>query len=690
MTNKLPHGEVLTLKLLDNFADSKVYGKLVSIEGYEAFSEPFTYQLNLITANKSIMDKIKCNIDISFAIEFLVGNEIKYDRVLNGVVKTATFKKRHKPQNLANPEYEYSLFVVPKLAALKKVKHSRVFYKEKQEVVEIIKRVLDDHKIDHDLKVKDKTIFIAETCIQYDETDYSFILRLIQSIGCFYYFKHEKGKHVMIITNQQSQYTDLPEKSVKYIDEGGQVLGLDDLSLSYSNHSTDFVVNAFSYANYETTIEKSYSNVAHKKQEGQLLQSERNSYLCNIHNADQVTKLAENLGKIQQLSAEYLNGQSRYITFTTGGKFVLEGNFFKEFQNKDYVISKLSFTANCDNGHDYTNNFTSIPSNRTFISSEIIDKPVISGLHFALIVNSDGKASDQEPCGDDKGNVYIKLLWGEKNSICKASVLSVSNSYTIPRVGSLVYVLFPNNNLYNDMPVVVGMHNEGLLNFNDKNEFYKNIYMSYPASSNKEIYNSIFFTDKKEEQKINIEAKKDFLLNVEHDEINVIKNNSTSTVKNIRKAIIEEGNDILDVNKGDIIIEAKEGQYQLTTKANIVINSAKDIAIISKADLSIKSGGKITMESKDGLFIKTDGEYKSQSAKNTSIEASSELNLSGQKVNSKAKTSANYESGTATTIKSGTSTDIKSATTLKIESVSSELKGKANLKVSSPMTKIGM
>ena len=96
------------------------------------------------------------------------------------------------------------------------------------------------------------------------------------------------------------------------------------------------------------------------------------------------------------------------------------------------------------------------------------------------------------------------------------------------------------------------------------------------------------------------------------------------------------------------------------------------------------------MESKDGLFIKTDGEYKSQSTKNTSIEANGELNFSGQKVNSKAKTSASYESGTATSIKSGTSTDIKSTTTLKIESISSELKGKANLKVSSPMTKIGM
>lgn len=690
MTNKLPHGEVLSLKLLDKLEDSKIFGKLVRVQGDEAFSELFKYDLKLRTENRSIMDKIKCNQEISFSMEFFARNGIKHQRLFSGTIETISFKKWHNPKESSNYQYEYDLTVVPKLASLMKVTHSRVFYKEKQEIVEVIKKVLDEHKIDYDIKIKDQGLFLAETCIQYEETDYDFIFRLIQSIGGYYYFRHEKNKHTMVIANQQSQYVELPDKLVQYVDDGGQLLHLNDFALSYTSYVADFAVNAFTYANPENVIEKLYSNISHQHQEGKILQNQFSAYLYDVQSTDQVSKLAENQSVIEQLSTEQLTGQSKYLTFSVGGKFKLGGKFFEEFQKKDYVISKLSFLAECDNEHYYINQFTSIPSNRLFISSKKTHKPVISGLHFALVVNSQGKTSDNEPCSDDKGSVYIKLLWGRENSICKANVLSTTNSYTIPRVGALVYILFPYNNLYNDKPVIVGMHNQGLLNFNDKEEFYKNIYMAYPASSDKELYNSIFFVDKKEEQKINIEARKDLLINVEHDEINVIKNDSKSTIKNIRKVVVEEGSDILEINKGDIVVEAKEGKYLLTAKGDIIIQSAGEISIDSKADLNIKSGGKINMESKHGIFIKTEGEYKSQSAKDTVIDATQGVKLNGQKIVAKAKTSAHYESGTATQIKSGTSTEITSTTALVIEGISSELKGKANLKVSSPMTKIGM
>jgi type VI secretion system secreted protein VgrG len=341
-------------------------------------------------------------------------------------------------------------------------------------------------------------------------------------------------------------------------------------------------------------------------------------------------------------------------------------------------------------GADYINNFTSIPSSQIFISQIQFTKPIVSGLHFALVVNSDGKGDSQEPYSDDKGNVYIKLLWGKDNNICKANVLSTSNSYSIPRIGSLVYVSFPNNNLYNDIPVIVGMHNQGLLDFNNKEEHYNNVYMTYPATSDKEIYNFISFKDKKEDQSINVHAQKDMILNVEHDEIRVIKNDCASTIKNIRKIVIEEGNDILELNKGDITIETKEGKYTLICKGNVVVQSDNEVNITAKSHLNIKSGGKVTIESKDGILLKTDGDYNSQSGKGTKIEtkgaaiieSKGDLSLSGKAFTAKSSTSASYESGTSTSIKSNTQ--------LSLEGATSELKGKATAKVSSPLTKIGM
>jgi type VI secretion system secreted protein VgrG len=688
MTNKL-YGKTLKLKLLDKFADTKVYGELVSVSGYEAISRPFEYKLNLLTQDNAIINKSLCNDVISFALERLIGNEPESERIFNGLIERVNFTKRHNPKNSSNPSFEYSLIVVPKLASLKKIKHSKVFYQPKQQVIKVVEKLLGDYKIDHEIKIKDQGLFIAESCIQYNESDYDFIIRLLQSVGCYYYFKHEKGKHKMVISNQSSGYLDLPKKEVEYVDDDGQILQLDDFCLRYSNHSTEFVVNSFSYTNPEETVEKSYSNTTHKKQEGELLKSEGSAYVCDVQDINQVTKLAENLGISQQLSTEYFKGQSSYLSFIVGYKFKLDGEFFGEFNNKDYVITSLNFSAN-NMGADYINNFTSIPSSQIFISQIQFTKPIVSGLHFALVVNSDGKGDSQEPYSDDKGNVYIKLLWGKDNNICKANVLSTSNSYSIPRIGSLVYVSFPNNNLYNDIPVIVGMHNQGLLDFNNKEEHYNNVYMTYPATSDKEIYNFISFKDKKEDQSINVHAQKDMILNVEHDEIRVIKNDCASTIKNIRKIVIEEGNDILELNKGDITIETKEGKYTLICKGNVVVQSDNEVNITAKSHLNIKSGGKVTIESKDGILLKTDGDYNSQSGKGTKIEtkgaaiieSKGDLSLSGKAFTAKSSTSASYESGTSTSIKSNTQ--------LSLEGATSELKGKATAKVSSPLTKIGM
>ena len=698
MPNTLSKGKILTLTLLGDFSDPKIYGELVSVDGYESMSDPFSYKLIILTKELSIIDKIKCNTPVSFKIESSINGEPKNEKFFNGIIETISFKKRNNPKDSVNPQFEYCLHLVPTFFSLNKVKHSRVFYKEKQEITKVVQQVLDEHKVKHDIQIKDSNLFTSETCIQYNESDYDFVSRLIQAMGCYYYFKHDEKEHMMIISNQVTQYHDLKNKLVQYVSDGGNVLELNDFVLNYSHYPNDFLVNAFTYAKPGETIEKSHADSPHKKQEGKLPGNEISSYICNMQNDKQAEKIAEGLGISEQLSAESIIGQSEYLEFATGGKFQLDGDFFKEFPKKNYVITKLFFHADTYRDSIYSNDFTSIPIDRLFISRDIFSKPIISGLHFAVVVNSEGKVSDSKPYSDENGNVFIKLLWGKKNDICKANVLSISNGYAIPRIGSLVYVLFPGNNLYGDNPVICGLHNQGLLNFKDEEEKYKNFYMTYPASSDKAVYNSIVLTDKKEAEAININAKKDLFLNVENDEVNVIKNDSTSNIKNIRKVILEEGNDILEVNKGDISIEAKEGKYKLTTKGDIIIESSDKINIIAKSDIGIKSGGKITMDAKDGIIIKTDGEFKSQSKKDMSLESNAAVNVSGQKTNINAKTTSNYKSGTATVIDSGTSTDIKSGTatsiksttSMHIEGISAALKGKTNLKISSPMTKMGM
>ena len=42
-----------------------------------------------------------------------------------------------------------------------------------------------------------------EYCVQYRETDFNFVSRLMEEEGMFYYFRHENGKHTLVIGGQR-------------------------------------------------------------------------------------------------------------------------------------------------------------------------------------------------------------------------------------------------------------------------------------------------------------------------------------------------------------------------------------------------------------------------------------------------------------------------------------------------------
>jgi type VI secretion system secreted protein VgrG len=684
MSNNFTTSDRLKLELLGEWSSRDTYGDLTAVNGYEAFSELFGYQLKLLTANKNITKDSLCNKSISFRIKTVEGSKNDSERIFNGVVKKVNFIKKHNPQTSANPEFEYYLQVVPKMHELKGIKHSKVFHKPDQTILDIIEKILKEYKVEYKLNVKSPKIFAAETCIQYNESDYEFVTRLLQEAGLYYFFQHEKDKHTLIISDQATSYLTIKDKQILYIDDKGQASRLYSFVSEYSSYVSDFTVKAFSYAKPEELVEESYSGTTHKKQEAQSTKSEKTIYTNEIKDTGQIKKLAESFGNSEQVPSEQVSGRSNYISFAAGGKFTLEGKFFENMDKKDYVITELRFEIKSDliNGPQYQNSFTAIAQDKVFVPKTPFFKPVISGLHFAMVVDKDGNNSSQEPYCDEKGCVYIKLLWGKEDNLCKANVLSTSHGFTLPRIGSLAYVFFPNSSLYNDIPVIVGISNEGLLNFKDNEDWYKNIYMTYPATSDKEIYNFMYLKDKKDNQEVKLYAKKDMIVDVTNDETITINHDSTKLVKNIRKVTIKEGNDLLDLNKGDIVINIKEGKYNLYCKGQISIKSDADITIDAKSDLNLKSGGKISLESKSGIAISTKGDYKLESV-NAEVKANSDLNFkSGKNINQEAGVSATYKANASTTIKSNAQ--------ISIESTATEVKGKANLKVSSPMTQVGM
>ncbi len=59
--------------------------------------------------------------------------------------------------------------------------------------------------------------------MQYRETDFNFVSRLMEQEGIFYYFKHEKGKHTLVLADHKGAYQDCKENEVKFRDRAQRI-----------------------------------------------------------------------------------------------------------------------------------------------------------------------------------------------------------------------------------------------------------------------------------------------------------------------------------------------------------------------------------------------------------------------------------------------------------------------------------
>src|SRR5262249_1864520 len=129
-------------------------------------------------------------------------------RYWNGIVS------RIAQGNRNSEVVQFTLEVVPKLWFLTRVSRSRIY--QQKSVPDIIKDVLTGLDISLDVK---GTFQPREYCVQYRETDFNFVSRLMEEEGIYYFFKHSDGSHQMVIGNTPTTHIDMPGPQSLIYDE---------------------------------------------------------------------------------------------------------------------------------------------------------------------------------------------------------------------------------------------------------------------------------------------------------------------------------------------------------------------------------------------------------------------------------------------------------------------------------------
>ena len=486
---------------------------LTSFSGNEEMSRLFSFQLQMISDNNAITASDIVGKDVTFSVR-LPDDSFRH---FNGFVSrfSAGDEDNEGRRN-------YRAEVVPWLWFLTRTADCRIF--QKKTVPQIIEQIFSD------LGFSDFQLQLGgshperDYCVQYRETDFNFVLRLMEEEGIFFFFKHEDGKHTMMIADRATSYEDCQESEVDYpTDRGTRAI---EHHLTSWEHRYEFRTGKWAQTDYNFET-PSTSLVTNTNTVVSLPGTDKYEvYDCpgiygDTGNGQPLTDV-----RMEEAEVEYdvVQATSNCKTFTPGGKFKVRQHRCSSEEGNKYVITSILHSATESAAYEtgaapdegYTNSLTCIPDSVTFRPARVTPKPFVQGVQTAVVVGPSG----EEIYTDKYGRVKVQFYWDregkkDENSSCwiRVSQNWAGNKWGIvfnPRMGQEVIVDFIEGDP--DRPIITGrVYNaEQMPPYELPGEQTKSTLKSRSSKDGTaDNFNEIRFEDRKGEEEIYIHAEKD-------------------------------------------------------------------------------------------------------------------------------------------------------------------------------------
>jgi hypothetical protein len=179
---------------------------LTSMAGEEAISSLFVYELEMLSSDHAISPESL----IGRNVKVVITSEDGKTRPIHGMVA------QFRAGPLAGRDLrQYNAQVVPWLWYLRHSTDCRIF--QNLNVPDIIEQVFKTFGFtDYQLSVALGDYPKLEFCVQYRETALNFVSRLMEEVGIFYFFRHEKDRHVLVIADRNVSFGALPDPQLIY------------------------------------------------------------------------------------------------------------------------------------------------------------------------------------------------------------------------------------------------------------------------------------------------------------------------------------------------------------------------------------------------------------------------------------------------------------------------------------------
>jgi type VI secretion system secreted protein VgrG len=610
----------------------------------ERLGEPFTFVLDVVS--HKVVDFLPI---LGTGVAVAVSERAGVARHFQGVLFEAA--------DLGDTDSgtRYRLVLRPWLALLAGGLNSRLWQKKsvKQIVEDVFKAAgFSGYKTDK----LTKGLSPREYCVQYRESDFNFVSRLLEEEGIYYYFEHTADSHILVLCDQPSHHAPAEGLStIKYypvgeasreelhfwdwseqVRPGAQKVSLRDSHFKVSTEARK--------ASAEASAQGDNDKVEIYDYPGGY------AYLTDEGTTDGA---AYAKARLQAARAERRKFQGAGSAFgiSAGSRFTLANHETDRF-NAEYLVvgathtlTGQSFVSGGSGGATFEVQVEVIPHATPWTPPLRTPKPVAGGPQTALVVGPEGETIHV----DEHGRIRVQFYWDRRDKKPDGSPIKPDDrscwvrvsqgwadagfgSMLLPRIGEEVIVDFLDGDL--DVPIVTGrVYNaQRKYPYALPGEKTKSTWKSQtvgdagsypqteePPPSNQKGYNEIGFEDKGGKEEIFVHAQRDMKTWIRHDQsLKVGHNvavrvgyNRETTVKNDETFTLEDGSETHTLKKGSRETLLEMGNDHLTLKMGNLKRSVEMgnwVNQVKMGNYSLKADlGKVTIEAMQEIELKVGG-----------------------------------------------------------------------------------
>jgi type VI secretion system secreted protein VgrG len=577
----------------------------------EHLSQPFQFNVSLLSEDADLdPDKI---LGKALGIGLTVGGSVP-PRNFHGLV--TEFAHTGFRERL----YEYHAVVRPWYWFLTRTADCRIF--QGKTVPDIFKAVCAQAGFS-DLEFKIGSYQPWEYCVQYRETDFNFLSRLLEQEGIFYYFEHSENKHVMVLADDVGQcktaegYDSVPFYPETLNDAMRERDHLQSWSFQKSFQPGSFASRDYNFEK-PSPIPSGAASVsrAHNASKFEMYDFPAESSQLTAAGVERIAKV-----RIQELQASQMvaRGDGDAAGLAVGKVFKLTGHP-RSSLNMQYLVTSTALDLQASDYHSgsdgaemhFSISVGAADAREPYRPPRVTPKPMIHGSQTAVVVGPKG----EEIYTDLYGRIKVQFHWDrygklDENSSCfiRVGQMWAGKSWGavhLPRMGQEVIVSFLEGDP--DRPLVIG----SVYNGSNKppytlpdNKTQSGIKSRSSLNGTGDNYNELRFEDKKGSELVLLHAEKDQTIEVEnneshsvgHDRTKSVSNNESSTIGKSRTESVGE-NESITISKNRTETVGGSETIDITKDYAQSIGGSRTLSVTKDETITV-TGGRTEQIEKD-------------------------------------------------------------------------------------------